>query len=241
MLKNCLLIAGTDTDVGKTVVSSALIAYWRHYLATSRLSVIKLLQTGIGDRQWYEQFCDDQVVVSTPLEFEQPVAPPVAAAAEGRVIDLGVVWQALQSLRQTQDFVIAESLGSLGSPVTEEIVVADLAGEWRLPTILVVPVRLGSIGQAIAQVSLARERKVDLQGMILCCDTPDAAAQVEALTPPLLLQRLTQLPVLGVMPFIEDFGDRQALAQIVSSWKLEHFIPKDCLTYGQSDSLKAVS
>lgn len=234
MLENCLLMAGTDTDVGKTVVSSALIAYWRCFLPMSRLGVIKLLQTGVGDRQWYEQFCDDQTTLSVPIEFETPVAPPVAAQLEERSIDLGLVWQALQNLRDEQDFVIAESLGSLGSPVTDELVVADLAGEWRLPTVLVVPVRLGSIGQAIAQVSLARERKVNLKGIILSCDTQDSPAKIEDLAPPMMLQRLTQIPVLGVMPYVENLGDRQTLAKIVSGWNIEALFPKECLNFAKS-------
>ncbi|WP_099239536.1 dethiobiotin synthase [Synechococcus sp. BDU 130192] len=225
MLQNCLLIAGTDTEVGKTVVSSALIAYWRHFLPFSRLGVIKLLQTGIGDRQWYEKFCDGGTVLKVPLEYETPVAPPVAARLEGKAIDLGIVWQELQDLSNAQDFVIAESLGSLGSPVTDELTVADLAGQWKLPTLLVVPVKLGSIGQAIAQVSLARERKVNLKGIILSCGTPEAMGQIEALTPPTMVQQFTQIPVLGVMPYVENLLDAQALAKVAAPWHLEQLIP----------------
>lgn len=229
MLNNCLLIAGTDTEVGKTVVSSALIAYWREFLSFSRLGVIKLLQTGIGDRQWYEKFCDVETVLKVPLEYETPVAPPVAAQLEGREIDLGLVWRTLVALGEAQDFVLAESLGSLGSPVTDELTVADLVGQWRLPTVLVVPVRLGSLGQAIAQVSLARERKVNLKGIILSCGDPDASAQIEALTPPSMLQRFTQVPVVGIMPYVEHWEDRTALAKSAAEWHLEQLIAPDLL------------
>ncbi|MBV5260070.1 ATP-dependent dethiobiotin synthetase BioD [Synechococcus moorigangaii CMS01] len=225
MLQNCLLIAGTDTEVGKTVVSSALIAYWRHFLPFSSLGVIKLLQTGVGDRQWYEKFCDGGTVLRVPLEYETPVAPPVAARLEHKTIDLGIVWQALQDLSNSQDFVIAESLGSLGSPVTDELTVADLVGQWKLPTVLVVPVKLGAIGQAIAQVSLARERKVNLKGIVLSCGTPDAMGHIEDLAPPTMLQQLTQIPVLGVMPYIENLLEAPALAKIAATWHLEKLIP----------------
>ncbi|WP_029681722.1 dethiobiotin synthase [Picosynechococcus sp. NKBG15041c] len=229
MLQNCLLIAGTDTEVGKTVVSSALIAYWRYFLPFSRLGVIKLLQTGVGDRQWYEKFCDERTVLKVPLEYETPVAPPIAAALEGKAIDLGVVWRALLELSDAQDFVIAESLGSLGSPITDELTVADLVGQWKLPTVLVVPVKLGSIGQAIAQVSLARERKVNLQGIILSCGTPDAFDAIADLTPPTMLQQFTQVPVVGIMPHVENLLDGSALAKIAANWHLEKLIPPQYL------------
>lgn len=236
MLNNCLLIAGTDTEVGKTVVSSALIAYLRHFLPFSTLGVIKLLQTGVGDRQWYEKFCDSGTVLRVPLEYETPVAPPVAAQIEGKRVDLGIVWRSLVELRQSQDFVIAESLGSLGSPVTDELIVADLAGQWKLPTVLVVPVRLGSIGQAIAQVSLARERKVNLKGIILSCDNPNVAAQLEELTPPVMVQQFTQVPVVGVMPYVKNLADHQVLAAIAAGWQLEMLFPKDVFQFAPPQS-----
>lgn len=237
MLNNCLLIAGTDTEVGKTVISSALVAYLRHFRPFSSLGVIKLLQTGIGDRQWYEKFCDSGTVLRVPLEYETPVAPPIAAQIEGKSVDLGIVWRSLVELRQSQDFVIAESLGSLGSPVTDELIVADLAGQWKLPTVLVVPVRLGSIGQAIAQVSLARERKVNLKGIILSCGDHDAPSKIDELTPPVMLQQFTQLPVVGVMPYVENLADHQTLASIAAGWQLERLLPQEMLRFASPQAV----
>jgi len=63
--------------------------------------------------------------------------------------------------------VLVEALG--GSPVSEEFTVADLA-EWR-PTVLVVPVKLGAIAQAVANVALARPSRVHLKGIVLNCPT----------------------------------------------------------------------
>ncbi len=225
MLENCLFIAGTDTEVGKTMISSALIAYWRHFLSHSPLGVIKLMQTGIGDRQWYEKFCDEDTRLVVPLEYETPVAPPVAALLEDRDIDLDLVRRSLVELAEEQEFVIAESLGSLGSPVTDDLVVADLAGRWQIPTVLVVPVKLGSIGQTVGQVSLARERHVKLQGMILSCGTPDVEAEIEKLSPPATLEKFTKIPVIGTLPYVKDWGDRQFLANTVASWNLKALLP----------------
>jgi len=84
----------------------------------------------------------------------EALAPP--PAAEGRRVELELVWQAFESLRSSRDWVLVEALGGLGSPVSEEFTVADLAAEWRLPTVLVVPVNLGAIAQAVANVALAR-------------------------------------------------------------------------------------
>jgi hypothetical protein len=85
-----LLIVGTDTDVGKTVLTTALGSYWHTFYSRKKLGLMKLIQTGIGDRQLYQRlFSDaDSIQCVTPLWFETPVAPPIAAIRENRIIDL---------------------------------------------------------------------------------------------------------------------------------------------------------
>jgi dethiobiotin synthetase len=215
---NSLLITATDTDVGKTVVTTALVAYWQKYYQEKTLGLIKLLQTGHGDREWYERLFQGQLEIITPLQFQAPLAPPVAADLEGRDIPLALVWQALLDLQKRQDFVLIEGLGGLGCPVTHELTLADLAADWRLKTILVVPVKLGAISQTVANIALARQKGVNLQGIILNCVEPRTETEIEQWTPINLIQSLTNYPVLGVFPFIEDRQDLDKLASVVASW-----------------------
>lgn len=218
-----LLIAGTDTEVGKTVLTSAMAAYWQIYRPDKRLGLLKLLQTGTGDRERYRQLFGSSpaIAIATPLAFHTPVAPPLAAEKEGRTIDLGLVWQEWQALQQQQDFVLVEALGGLGSPVTHELTVADLAGAWHLPTVLVVPVKLGALGQAVANVALARQCQVNLKGIVLSCPYPISAQELEDWAPKRLMQSLTQVPVVGILPHLPHLDDLEKLAQVVSDWDLE--------------------
>ena len=215
-----LLISGTDTDVGKTVLTTALAAYWQKYHAGQSLALMKLMQTGVGDRELYAELFP-QLRQSTPLWFHTPVAPPIAAARENKFIDLAVVWQAFQALKQEQHFVLVEALGGLGSPVTAELTVADLAADWRLATVLVVPVKLGAIAQVVANVALARQSKVNLKGIILSCITPKSEEKLEDWTPIDLIQSFTKLPVLGILPHLANPKDLDKLAQVASNLTLE--------------------
>jgi dethiobiotin synthetase len=215
---NSLLISATDTDAGKTVITTALVAYWQKYYQPKRLGLMKLMQTGQGDREWYEQLFQSQLEMITPLQYQASLAPPVAADLEGRDIPLAVVWQALLNLQKSQDFVLIEGLGGLGCPVTHELTVADLAAQWRLKTILVVPVKLGAISQTVANIALAQQKKVNLQGIILNCPELRTEMEIEQLTPIDLIQSLTNYPVLGVFPFVEDRQDLDKLAAVVASW-----------------------
>jgi dethiobiotin synthetase len=226
-LMKILLIAGTDTGIGKTVLTSSLVAYWQTYYANKRLGLMKLIQTGVGDRERYQELfgASSGLEIINPLCFETPVAPPVAAEREGRVIALDKVWQALQSLEKQTDFVVVEALGGLGSPVTRELTVADLAGEWRLSVVLVVPVKLGAIAQAVANVALARQCKINLKGIVLNCLQPCTEQQLADWAPLDLIQSLTYIPVLGVLPHLSDLNDLDKLAQVASNLDLEKLLP----------------
>ncbi|AFZ27749.1 dethiobiotin synthase [Cylindrospermum stagnale PCC 7417] len=222
-----LLITGTDTEAGKTVLTTALAAYWQKYYPQHSWGIMKPIQAGIGDREWYQNLfaLEQSAAEITPLYFQAPLAPPIAAAKENRRVDLAVVWQALTELQKRRDFVLVEALGGLGSPITEEFTIADLAGEWRLPTLLVVPVRLGAIAQAVANVALARQKKVNLQGIILNCVQPRTEAEIADWTPPELIQSLTNIPVLGCLPYLDNLTDLDKLAQAASNldWETLHF------------------
>ncbi|MEL6461142.1 MAG: dethiobiotin synthase [Cyanobacteria bacterium J06621_15] len=222
MLKT-LFIAGTDTDAGKTVFTTALAAYLQKYRSQNSWGIMKPIQSGVGDKELYQKLFSLSQSESemTPLYFQAPLAPPLAAAKENREIDLGVVWKTLTQLQQKHDFLLVEALGGLGSPVTDEFTVADLAGEWRLPTVLVVPVRLGAISQAVTSVALAKQAKVDLLGIILNCTSAITPEQIADWTPIDMIESFTNIPVLGCLPYLENPEDLDKLAQIASDLELE--------------------
>ncbi len=222
MLKT-LFITGTDTDAGKTVFTTALAAYLQKYRSQHSLGIMKPIQSGVGDRQLYQRLfsLSQSETEITPLYFQAPLAPPLAAAKENREIDLGIVWQTFTQLQQSRDILLVEALGGLGSPVTDEFTVADLAGEWRLPTVLVVPVRLGAISQAVANVALAKQAKVKLLGIILNCCSEMTSEQIADWAPVDTIESFTHIPVLGCLPYLENPEDLDQLAQIASDLELE--------------------
>ncbi|NJL85290.1 MAG: ATP-dependent dethiobiotin synthetase BioD [Leptolyngbyaceae cyanobacterium SM1_1_3] len=224
---NTLLIAGTDTDAGKTVVTTALAAYWQRYYSPRPLGLIKPVQSGVGDRELYQKLfkLDQTLDEINPAYFAAPLAPPLAAEREGRQVDLKPVWQTLRALERSRDWVLVEGLGGLGSPVTAELTVADLAAQWRLPTLLVVPVRLGAIAQAVANVALARQAQVALKGIILNCAQPRSPQEVADWAPQALIESLTQMPILGIMPHIAEATDLFSLSNAASRLTLDGLIP----------------
>lgn len=203
----CLLVSASDTGCGKTVVTAALA------LALGQVGVMKLVQAGVGDREYYQQVLSLNQTPEelNPLYFAAPLAPPLAAWQEGKTVDLARAWRQLTQLRQRYCTVLVEGAGGLGSPVTWEWTVADLAAQWRLPTLVVVPVRLGAIGQAVAQVALARQVGVPLVGLVLNEREPVTPQQRQDWAPAAWIERLTGVRVWGYFPYVADIYDQERL------------------------------
>ncbi len=220
---NTRLITGTNTEIGKTIVTSSLIAYWQIYRSLEQLGVMKLIQTGAGDRALYQELfqLDQPSELLNPVCFHEPVAPPIAAEKEQQTVDLAPIWQSLNQLSQNRELVLMEALGGLGSPVTWEMTVADIASAWRLPIILVVPVELGAIAQTVANVALARQKQISIKGIILNCQSPEAQSNQGDLTPADLIENLCQVPILGTIPYLYDQRNIEKLAQVASNLELE--------------------
>jgi dethiobiotin synthetase len=218
---NALLIAGTDTDAGKTVLTSALAAYWHRYCFPRQLGILKPIQSGVGDCELYSRLFALSPSEVTPLQFEAPLAPPIAAYQEGRTVELEKIWHSYEVLCQTKDFVLVEGLGGLGSPVTYETTLADLAWDWRIPALLVVPVKLGAIGQAVANVALARQSRIYLKGIVLNCVQECSPDELENWAPADLIQSLTGVRVLGCLPHLADPTHADSLVQAAAQLELE--------------------
>jgi dethiobiotin synthetase len=220
-----LLITSTDTDAGKTVLTAALAAYAQKYLPQQSWGILKPIQCGTGDREFYSELFGTAAEEINPIYLYNPLAPPIAAALAGVDIDLAKAWQALQKMRQQHDFVLVEALGGLGAPMTAELVVADIARDWRLPAVLVVPVRLGAIGLAVANVALARQYNVQLIGIVLNCPESLFDSEIDNFAPAALIQSLTNTPVLGCLPYLPNVRNLDALAAAAANLELEILLP----------------
>ncbi|WP_069789885.1 dethiobiotin synthase [Cyanobacterium sp. IPPAS B-1200] len=206
-----LFITGTDTDAGKTIVTTAWRAYYKIYYPHLSTGLMKLLQTGrLGDAEFYQQFFDDVII---PLRYDAPLAPPVAAAMEHRSIDMDLIYSQLRQGQTQYDVFLVEALGGLGSPITDNLTIAHVADSWVLDTVLVVPVKLGAIAHTIANVALARQHNINLKGIIFNCVNPYTEEQINNWTPKQMIESFTNIPVLGYFPYIENLSNLEDLAK----------------------------
>lgn len=175
MNKAGFFITGTDTGVGKTVVSSELLrAGARRGLRSSGMKPV-----ASGSTRGLEGLRNDDALalweassVKGPYEhvnpycFELPVSPHIAAREAGLPIDLEHVAQSARALGQHCDWLIIEGVGGWRAPLGPTLTVADMAMRLGLPVILVVGVRLGCLNHALLTLESIRACGLPFAGWI---------------------------------------------------------------------------
>lgn len=176
--KHGLFITGTDTGVGKTYVT-ALIA---RSLAKSgkRVGVYKPVASGCEmvegrlfseDAERLHSAIGGEVDIDNicPQRFAAPLAPHLAAQAEGKAVDADLLRSGISFWQDHCDIVLVEGVGGLMSPISDEDYVADLAYDFGYPLVIVAPNTLGVINQTLQTLITASTFRdgLDVAGIIL--------------------------------------------------------------------------
>ena len=179
-----VFVTGTDTGVGKTVLSAALLlrypdaAYW------------KPIQTGGDDDTAEVHRLSGGRVVDKGIRLPDPVSPHLAAQRAGLVINL----DALQS-RESNRAVIVEGAGGVLVPVNESQLMADLMVKLDLPIIVAARSTLGTINHTLLTLEALRARSLKIAGVVIIGDrNSDNRAAIE---------RYGKVSVLAEMPWFE--------------------------------------
>ena len=166
-----LVVVGTDTEVGKTVVSAVVLA---RYARRRRLAYWKPLATGAdGDtdtglvRRWVGHRVE---VLEEAYLYDPPVSPHLAARLAARPIDpeliLGkLVQHALDDPRRN---LVVEGIGGLHVPITDQgYLLSHLLQDMHLPCLLVARSGLGTINHTLLSLEALRKRKLELAGVVM--------------------------------------------------------------------------
>lgn len=170
-----LFVTGTDTEVGKTVVSVALLAMLkRQGLSTAAMKPVASGAVKINDQFINDDALQLQQAASidasyaqvNPYVFPEAIAPHIAAAQAGVEIDFKIIKQSFQNLAEQSDFILVEGVGGWLAPLNRQQTVADLALALGLPVLLVVGLRLGCINHALLSARAIEQSGATLRGWI---------------------------------------------------------------------------
>jgi dethiobiotin synthetase len=168
-----IFITGSDTEIGKTYVACAIV---RSLVTEStKVGVYKPVASGLSDLEssdahqlWLAADKPGESLARVcPQSFTQPLAPMIAAEFESKTIDTQKIISGYDYWREYSDFVVVEGAGGLLSPIAHRLNNADLAAQFELPIVVVVPNRLGCVNQAMLVLEVARARKLPVVTVVL--------------------------------------------------------------------------
>ncbi|GAB4411735.1 MAG: dethiobiotin synthase [Thermodesulfovibrionales bacterium] len=208
-------ITGTDTGVGKTVITGAIIKAL-HSIGINACAA-KPVETGChrdgnilypSDGMFLKRVArmDESINHITPYCFETPAAPSVASDMEGKAVDIPAIIGEFNSLLETYQAIVVEGVGGILVPIMSDYFVIDLIRELGLPLIVVSRPSLGTINHTLLTVNYALKEGIEVSGIIINFSRP-AEGTIAEKTNPALLEQISPVPVIGVFPYLDDLGD----------------------------------
>ncbi len=200
-------ITGTDTGVGKTWCSVALMQYFKK--RGKSVAAMKPVASG-AHRKNGRLINDDAILlqqnaskafsydVVNPYLYEMPVSPHIAAEKAGKTIDFDRIADNFESLQKSCEIVIVEGVGGWLVPLGRQMGIADLAKQLNLPVIVIVAIRLGCINHARLTFAALQTTRVASAGWIANITDPTMLAKEENIQ---TISGFTDMPLLGVLPF----------------------------------------
>lgn len=198
-----MIVAGTDTNVGKTVCAALLTSvldafYW------------KPIQAGLEDETDAQTVArlagvTEERIVPEAYRLSAPMSPDQAAVREGITIEEHTL-----ALPKVEGNLVVEGAGGLFVPLSNTLLQIDLFARWGLPLLLVARSALGTLNHTLLSLESLRLRNVPLAGIVLVGPRHEENERT--------LQHWSSVPILGTLPFLERI-DRDALLRVYrTSW-----------------------
>jgi dethiobiotin synthetase len=230
-----LFVAGTDTGVGKTIVTAGLV---RLALANGRRArAIKPIETGCSVRAGV-LFPEDGALLcaasggaltldeTAPFRFSFPASPYRAAAMEGKRLKLANVVEHVRTVAAGYDLTLVEGAGGLMVPIEERLMMIDLMERLAYPVLLVARTALGTVNHTMLSVEAMKRRAIKLAGIVFSCTSTPPGPEEEFI--PREVARLAGDVPFAVLPFLssEIIGDPSAIARIMADLWPEQTLKK---------------
>ncbi len=224
-MREGVMVVGTDTGVGKTIISAGLVTSLQD--KGFDVGVMKPLESGAPsfestiiptDALYLKEISGvgDDLDLINPYCFKEPLAPGVAAQREGAEIDLQRIKELFDELKGRHDFMVVEGVGGLLVPIGKEILLPQLIKLLDLPLLLVARSSLGTINHTLLSLFYCVKEGLDVVGLVVNKSTSDVDPSEES--NPQVIAQFTEVPLLGSFPYLGDYAgvkeNREFLAQI---------------------------
>lgn len=203
-------VTGTDTGIGKTLTTVALMQSFRaagHHVYGMKPVASGCRMTSAGlvsdDALLIQKYCSEPLPYNliNPVALENPASPNIAAALEARECLPERIFHAYTAIREKPGHVFIEGIGGWRTPFCGALGMADFVRLLDVPVILVVGLRLGCINHALLTLEVLQHDGVTIQGWIANQSDPDYQYSGETIS--YLISEIS-VPLLGEIPYLYD-------------------------------------
>lgn len=164
-----IFVTGTDTGIGKTIVSAGLVCGLR---LSDDVCYWKPVQTGIEEDNDTETVrslaeCGESEVFESGIRLEKPLSPHLSALLAGVEISVDQILNLYGSLQDSNRFLIVEGAGGVMVPLNESELIIDLISAVGLPAVVVARSSLGTINHTVLTIESLRHRGIEVAGVVM--------------------------------------------------------------------------
>jgi dethiobiotin synthetase len=207
MISNGLFVTGTDTGVGKTLITCAIARLL--YSSGVNVGVMKPIETG-----WQRDASDavclkraarvlDPISQIVPYHFADPIAPWPASLREKRPIRITTLMAAYRQLQKKHSFLVVEGVGGLLVPITARMDLIHLILKMALPVLLVARSGLGTLNHTLLTLRHGEAQGIRFCGIVLNQTQPKTTLADE--TNRAILKKRTHIPIFGPFPHMKNW------------------------------------
>ena len=214
-------ITGTDTGVGKTSIMAGLAR------SMSKLGVdvgvMKPIATGYPSKDGFKSADVTKIVEAAsikdpenlinPVFLSLPTSPYDATKLLDLSVDMSLIFAQFKKLLSLHEMLLVEGIGGIMTPITKNFYVADMIKQMGIETIIVTRATIGTLNHTVMTCKMCKEYGIKIHGLVINnFDEKGTPAEKNA---PSTLYELTNIPILGTIPFIKDLNNIEKLIESV--------------------------
>ena len=214
-------ITGTDTGVGKTSITAGLAGSMRKL--GMDVGVMKPIATGYPNKTGFKSSDVTKLVeiasvkdpenLINPVFLSLPTSPYDATKLLELSIDMPLIFDQFKKLSSLHEMLLVEGIGGIMTPITKNFYVADMVKEMNIETIIVTRATLGTLNHTVMTCKMCKEYGIKIRGLVVNnFDEKGTPAEKNA---PSTLYELTNIPILGTIPFIKDLNNIEKMIEHV--------------------------
>ena len=214
-------ITGTDTGVGKTSITAGLAGSMRKMGID--VGVMKPIATGYPNKAGFKSSDVAKLVEAAsvkdpenlinPVFFSLPTSPYDATKLLELSVDMPLIFEQFKKLLSLHEMLLVEGIGGIMTPITKNFFVADMIKGMEIDAIIVTRATIGTLNHTVMTCKMCKDYGIKIRGLVI--NNFDEKGTPAEKNSPSTLYELTNIPILGAIPFIKDLSNTEKLIEHV--------------------------